>query len=402
MNIFLSRGKKYHEQQDYYHAFNHGAHAAPLFHDKEDFERFLVLLHIANNAGHFILRDMKTEDIFATMHTRALVDITAYCLLPDRYHIILRDRQPNGARHFIHKVGTAYVMYYNRKYNHKGTVFAGTYRARRVPDQSRLYELIGRIHLYPFSVKGNGDEVVQETRGWDENTAQTFSQRVKESSHDYRYFPDPDLPKLIISEITEFSADKIKKDMPELPWDKRTRLIRDFSMTAKEVAVFVEVPIAGNYFESVTASLKDNKDISRLSINYILSDYLGLIKKDHDEDYESFINSIEPSNFTKLMKMISENKVSSRGAKDILVLMYKGDKREPLIIAEEKGLLQKSDAGELELMVREIITKNPSVVADYKSGKLVALQFLIGQGMKLSKGSANPEVLKKVFLKELQ
>jgi putative transposase len=159
MNIFLSRGKKYHEQQDYYHAFNHGAHAAPLFHDKEDFERFLVLLHIANNAGHFILRDMKTEDIFATMHTRALVDITAYCLLPDRYHIILRDRQPNGARHFIHKVGTAYVMYYNRKYNHKGTVFAGTYRARRVPDQSRLYELIGRIHLYPFSVKGNGDEV---------------------------------------------------------------------------------------------------------------------------------------------------------------------------------------------------------------------------------------------------
>jgi aspartyl-tRNA(Asn)/glutamyl-tRNA(Gln) amidotransferase subunit B len=247
-----------------------------------------------------------------------------------------------------------------------------------------------------------GDKVVQETRGWDENTAQTFSQRVKESSHDYRYFPDPDLPKLIISEITEFSADKIKKDMPELPWDKRTRLIRDFSMTAKEVAVFVEVPIAGNYFESVTASLKDNKDISRLSINYILSDYLGLIKKDHDEDYESFINSIEPSNFTKLMKMISENKVSSRGAKDILVLMYKGDKREPLIIAEEKGLLQKSDAGELELMVREIITKNPSVVADYKSGKLVALQFLIGQGMKLSKGSANPEVLKKVFLKELQ
>ena len=134
MNIFVRPSEKGHEKQDYYHAFNHGAHAAPLFHDKEDFERFLILLHIANNTGHFILRDMKTADVFATMRTRVLVDIAAYCLLPDRYHIILRDREPDGARHFIHKVSTAYVMYYNRKYNHKGTVFAGTYRARRVPD----------------------------------------------------------------------------------------------------------------------------------------------------------------------------------------------------------------------------------------------------------------------------
>ena len=156
MNIFVRPGEKL----DYYHAFNHGADAAPLFHDNQDFERFLTLLYIANNTGHFILRDMKTADIFATMRMRALVDIAAYCLLPDRYHIILCDRQPNGARHFIHKVGTAYVMYYNRKYNHKGTIFEGTYHSRRVPDQSRLYQLISRVHLYPFSVKGNEDEEV--------------------------------------------------------------------------------------------------------------------------------------------------------------------------------------------------------------------------------------------------
>lgn len=157
MNIFVRPPEKGHEKQDYYHAFNRGAHAAPLFHDKQDFERFLILLHIANNTGHFILRDMKTADVYATMRTRALVDIAAYCLLPDRYHIILRDREPNGAQHFIHKVGTAYVMYYNRKYNHKGTIFEGTYHSRRVPDRSRLYQLIGRIHLYPFSAN-NGDE----------------------------------------------------------------------------------------------------------------------------------------------------------------------------------------------------------------------------------------------------
>ena len=96
-----------------------------------------------------------------------------------------------------------------------------------------------------------GEKVIQETRGWDENTAQTFSQRAKESSHDYRYFPDPDLPKLVISEIPEFSADEIEKGMPELPWDKRTHLFKDFNMTAKEVAVFVEAPAVGAYFESV-------------------------------------------------------------------------------------------------------------------------------------------------------
>ena len=267
-----------------------------------------------------------------------------------------------------------------------------------------------------------GEKIVQETRGWDENAGKTFSQRAKESSHDYRYFPDPDLPKLVISEIPEFSPSNIKKLMPELPWDKRARFQKDFKMTTKEVAVFVESPAVGAYFESVVQGLPLYKlstratlvqaDVqadeykgypcTKLAINYILTDYLGLLKKDHGEDYESYINSIEPSNFTNLMKMTSENKISSRGAKDLLVLMYKGDKREPLIIAEEKGLLQKSDTGELESMAKEIIAKNPGVVADYKAGKLVALQFLIGQGMKLSKGSANPAVLKEVFLKELK
>ncbi len=262
----------------------------------------------------------------------------------------------------------------------------------------------------------NGDYVIQETRGWDENAGKTFSQRKKESSHDYRYFPDPDLPKLVISEIPEFSADHIKKGMRELPWNKRARFVNDFGMTTKEASVFVESPAIGAYFETVQGLPLDkagqsngyarhefaNSPCTKLAINYILSDYLGLIKKDHGEDYERFINSIEPTKFTNLIKMISENKVSSRGAKDLLVLMYKGDKREPALIAEEKGLLQKSDAGELESMAREIIAKNPSVIADYKAGKTVALQFLIGQGMKLSKGSANPAVLKEVFLKELK
>jgi len=247
-----------------------------------------------------------------------------------------------------------------------------------------------------------GDKVVQETRGWDEDAGKTFSQRAKESSHDYRYFPDPDLPKLVISEIPEFSAAILKKDMPELPWDKRARLIKDLKLTDKEVSVFVEVPAVGAYLESVTSSFKNKKDLCRLAVNYILSDYVGLLKKENGEAYESKIGSIAPSAFAELIVMIGENKVSSRGAKDLLAIMHGGDSRKPSVIAADKGLLQKSDACELESVVKDVIAKNPVVVADYKSGKVVALQFLLGQGMKATKGSANPEVLKEVFVKELR
>jgi REP element-mobilizing transposase RayT len=155
MSTFARHNKK----QDYYHIFNRGADGATLFHDHKDFEHFMVLLYIANNTDHFMLRGMEAENIFAAGRARTLVEIVAYCLLPDRFHLVLSDREPNGIQHFIHKVGTAYVMYYNHKYRHRGTVFAGTYRARRVPDQSRLYEMIRRVHLYPFSVKEDEDKV---------------------------------------------------------------------------------------------------------------------------------------------------------------------------------------------------------------------------------------------------
>ncbi|NDB61763.1 Asp-tRNA(Asn)/Glu-tRNA(Gln) amidotransferase subunit GatB, partial [bacterium] len=151
----------------------------------------------------------------------------------------------------------------------------------------------------------NGEVVLQETRGWDENTGKTYSQRLKESSHDYRYFPEPDLPKLKISEIPEFSKENIETTLPELPWDKRNRFVKDYMMTEKEVAVFIESPEIAEYFEQV---IKDNKKIVKLSINYILSDYLGLIKKESKN-----INTVSTENFSKLMVMIDEKKLSSRG-----------------------------------------------------------------------------------------
>ncbi len=251
-------------------------------------------------------------------------------------------------------------------------------------EKAIVYEINRQIQLIK-----NDEKVLQETRGWDENTGKTYSQRVKENSHDYRYFPDPDIPKLKISEIEEFDKNYLIKDIPELPWIKRERFNKDFGTTEKEVAVFIEYPEVAEYFEEV---IKNDSKIIKLSINYILTDYLGLIKKENKK-----IDLINSKNFTKLMNMISDGKLSSRGAKDTLALMFKED-GDPEIIAENNGLIQKNDEGEIKKIVEEIILKNAIAVEEYKKGKLASLQFLIGQGMKATKGSANPELLKKVIL----
>lgn len=226
-----------------------------------------------------------------------------------------------------------------------------------------------------------GKKVVQETRGWDENTASTYLQRVKENSHDYRYFPEPDIPKLKISEVAEFEREELTKETPELPWVKRARFIKDFGTTEKEVAVFVENPKTANYFESV---IKGNPKIVKLAINYILN-------TPHD------VTGIKPENFAKLMTMIDAKKLSSRGAKDTIDMMVKED-GDPEAIAEKNGFIQKNDEGEIKKIVQEIISKNGTAVEEYKKGKIASLQFLIGQGMKATKGSANPELLKKIIL----
>ncbi len=253
-----------------------------------------------------------------------------------------------------------------------------------------------------------GERVMQETRGFDEATGKTYSQRAKESSHDYRYFPDPDLPKLKISEVGEFSKENISKEMGELPWELRNRYQTDFSMTEKEVKVFVDTPNIARYFEEVVKSLDGDSKLIRLAINYILSDYLGLLKKEIKNVDES-IETISHENFGTLIKMIGKGDLSSRGAKDLLNILFKlnlnsnqnsSDKNNIDVekLAEENNLIQKSNESEMKKIVEEIISANASVVADYKNGKMAALQFLVGQGMKATKGSANPELLKKIIL----
>lgn len=246
-----------------------------------------------------------------------------------------------------------------------------------------------------------GEVVKQETRGWDENSGETFSQRSKESSHDYRYFPDPDIPKLKLSEIAEFDIAHLKKDLPELPWIKRERYAKVFGMTDKEVAVFVESPVLANYFESIIASYVDDAKRVKLTVNYLLTDYLGLLKKKGVIDFSITAETISPASFAELISLVALNQVSSRGAKDILSMLAEDPNASAAKLADKHGLIQKNDSADLEPMIDKIISDNPTVVAEYKAGKTASIQFLMGQAMKASKGSGNPEIIRTLLIKKL-
>lgn len=229
-----------------------------------------------------------------------------------------------------------------------------------------------------------GEKVVQETRGWDEEIEETFSQRAKEGAHDYRYFPDPDLPKFFITENKEFSSKIIEKSLPELPEKKRARYKKEYGLKNADIEIYVKEPEWGRLFEETVSILGDDKHI-QLASNYITNDLKKLVSAE---------------SLAEVIVMVSRGEISSRGAKDILkILEERGGN--PKLIAEENNLIQKSDTGELTVVVKQIIENNEKAVAEYKNGKLSSLEFLVGQAMRETKGGANPQVLKEIFTKLL-
>jgi len=241
-----------------------------------------------------------------------------------------------------------------------------------------------------------GEKVIQETRGWDEDKQKTISQRVKENSDDYRYFPDPDLPKLYLSQIPEFSVENLTKELPELPLQKRDRYVKNLGIKEEDAEMYVGDEIFGKFFDEVSKEFREEKRLIQLASNYISSDLAGLVKstgslrEDSSEEGKSF--AVSAKNFASLIRMINENKVSSRGAKDLLGILFEKDV-DPEKLARDNNLLQKSDRDTLKKIIEDVIRENEKVVTEYKAGKESSLQFLVGQGMKKSKGSANPQVL---------
>lgn len=230
----------------------------------------------------------------------------------------------------------------------------------------------------------SGGAVQQETRGWDEGKQETFHQRLKEGSADYRYFPEPDLPKMIVSDLKEYAYEALQRELPELPWVRRDRYA-SLGLKAED-AQFIAANEHAAFFDAVATARPQS---AVLAANYFISDLSGDPK------------AVQPEAFTALIAMVEGNKVSSRGAKEVLAIMV-SEGGDPAEIAKAKGFEQVSDTGALRTAVQEVIAANPGPADEYRAGKEATLQYLVGQGMRATKGAGNPGVLRELFIEELK
>lgn len=241
-----------------------------------------------------------------------------------------------------------------------------------------------------------GGKVVQETRGWDEVRQATFHQRFKEGSADYRYFPEPDLPKLLLSEKEEFSPEIIQASLPELPWERRARYIHTYSLQESDAMYLCADPERAMFFDAVVAALGENTKLVLLATNYIVSDLAGIYAKRGNEGYAA----LNPKAFARLIRLISTGDLSSRGAKDTLRILVEhgGD---PEAIAKEHGLTQMRDTETLQRIVEGVLVKEVKAVNEYRAGKETALQYLLGRSIKATNGAGDPAILRDLILKEI-
>ena len=234
-----------------------------------------------------------------------------------------------------------------------------------------------------------GGSVNQETRLFDTKKNETRSMRTKEDAHDYRYFPDPDLLPLELND--EFIED-IKKDIPELPDEKKKRFIEKFKLSPYEATILVSDIETSKYFEDVSI-----KSDIKLATNWITGELFALLNHKSIEITESPISS---ENLAKLINLIKDGTISGKIAKTIFEMMADGD-QDPEKIVEEKGLKQQSDPKELEKIIDKVISDNPKNVEAYKSGKDKLFGFFVGQVMKQSNGKANPQLVNQILKKKL-
>jgi aspartyl-tRNA(Asn)/glutamyl-tRNA(Gln) amidotransferase subunit B len=247
-----------------------------------------------------------------------------------------------------------------------------------------------------------GGVIEQETRGWDEMAQKTFSQRIKEGSADYRYFPDPDLPSLKLSEISEFEHQRLMEELPVLPWQLRAQYM-DMGLSPDDAEMYVRDRSFGSFFDAVHSEIKKTGDeaMLRTASNYITTDLAKIIRDSGLADTEeNHTILIAPHAFADIIRMIGRKELSSRGAKDLLAIVAT-DGGSPIEIARTRGLLQSNDTEALMPVIQVMLAEHPAVVAEYKAGKEAVIQFLIGQGVKVTKGAADPAILKEIIAKAI-
>ena len=241
-----------------------------------------------------------------------------------------------------------------------------------------------------IDVVENGGKIDQETLRWDDVSGKTFSMRDKEDAQDYRYFPDPDL---VAIRLSEDYIENIKKNLPELPESRKVRYVEEYKLTEKEANALTASKYLSNLFEGATKICNNPKAVS----NWLMSDVAKILNGKELEPEEIPFGA---ENLAELITLIEKGTISTKIAKDVLDEMFESAKM-PSEIIKEKGWVQISDEGAIKEVVLKVISANAQSVADYKSGKEKALGFLVGQAMKETRGKANPQMLNEMFKEEL-
>jgi len=236
----------------------------------------------------------------------------------------------------------------------------------------------------------SGEEIIQETRLFDPNKCETRSMRSKEESHDYRYFPDPDLPPLIISDE---KVNSLKEKLPELPDEKKNRFIRKFNLSSYDAELIVNDRDTALFFEKL---VKDRD--SKIVTNWITGEVFSYLKKINKDMKDS---GITPEKIGSLIDLIVKDKISNRQAKEVFEEYMKSSDDADIFI-EKKGLVQLSDKSEIYKIIDKVLLDNPKMVDDYKKGKDKLFGFFIGQVMKISKGKANPKLANELLVDRLK
>ncbi len=234
----------------------------------------------------------------------------------------------------------------------------------------------------------SGGTLVQETRGFDEDRGVTFSQRIKESSHDYRYFPDPDIPKFRLSLIDAYTGDAMYRSLPELPWQTRARLLAQ-GITREAAEIILSDHIYAEIY-AVAVEPIENTDERNVAANYLFGPIRGM-NPSHQE-----LRNLEKQLGTTAAIVVAGGMSSTAGIRVLEEVIKTG--KDPNQIIDEKGLRLVTDIDAIQKIVEQVLAENENVVRDLKAGKQEAIQYLIGQGMKLSHGSAKPELLRKAIL----
>lgn len=236
-----------------------------------------------------------------------------------------------------------------------------------------------------------GGKIEQETLRWDDVSGKTFSMRDKEDAQDYRYFPDPDL---VAIRLSEQYIENIRNSLPELPESRKARYMQEYALSEKESNLLTASKYLSNVFEEATEICKNAKAVA----NWLLSD---IAKELNERELEPDQIPFTAEHLAKMIMLIEKGTISSAIGKKVIVELFE-EPKDPEEIIKEKGWIQISDEGAIKEIVIKILEANSQSVADFKAGKDKALGFLVGQAMKETKGKANPQMLNKMFLEELK